>query len=62
MILEEATKEAFGYYASDIPPEKGKPIIASCEFCGKSFAEFVSRNWLIAANDPKVTDKTGGAK
>ena len=29
---------------------------------GKSFAEFVSRNWLITANDPKVTDKTGGAK
>ena len=29
---------------------------------GKSFAEFVSRNWLIIANNPKMADKTGRAK
>jgi hypothetical protein len=34
MILEEATKEAFGYCADELTPRSGKPIIASCESCG----------------------------
>jgi hypothetical protein len=35
VILEEATKEAFGYYPSELMPHSGKPILAACEGCGK---------------------------
>jgi hypothetical protein len=35
MQLEDATFEAFGYYASEFKPHSSKPILASCEFCGK---------------------------
>lgn len=35
MILEEATKEAFGYYASELTHGSNKPIIAVCELCGE---------------------------
>lgn len=35
MILEEATKEAFGYYPNTLKPQSNKPIIAACDDCGK---------------------------
>jgi hypothetical protein len=35
MILEEATHEAFGYYARDLKHKSNKPIIATCDECGK---------------------------
>ena len=35
MILEEATKEAFGYYSCDLIPQSHKPIIAVCDDCNK---------------------------
>ena len=35
MILEDATKEAFGYYASELTLQSGKPILAACETCGE---------------------------
>lgn len=35
MILEEATKEAFGYYPRELPPQGRKPILAACNLCGK---------------------------
>ena len=35
MIHEEATKEAFGYYASKLKPRSNKQILATCAFCGE---------------------------
>lgn len=35
MILEEATKEAYGYYVSELKPQSVKPILAACELCGE---------------------------
>jgi hypothetical protein len=35
MILEEATKEAFGYYAKDLSRGSDKPVLATCELCGE---------------------------
>lgn len=35
MILEEATFEAYGYYAQDLKPQSNKPIWAACELCGR---------------------------
>lgn len=35
MILEEETKEAFGYYSRDLNPKSRKYIIVACELCGK---------------------------
>jgi hypothetical protein len=35
MILEEATKEAFNYYPSELYPKSNKPILAACDDCGK---------------------------
>ena len=35
MILEDATKEAFGYFSNNLRPKSKKPILAACEFCGK---------------------------
>jgi uncharacterized protein YifN (PemK superfamily) len=35
MILEEATKDAFGYYPRDLKPKSAKLIIAACECCGE---------------------------
>lgn len=35
MILEEATKEAFGYYSTELMCRSNKPILATCELCGK---------------------------
>ena len=35
MIDEEATKEAFGYYASELKLKSHKPIICICDECGK---------------------------
>lgn len=36
MILEEATKEAYGYYSKELMPRSMKLIIVSCELCGKT--------------------------
>lgn len=35
MILEEATKEAFGYYPSDLTRRSEKFIITACTLCGR---------------------------
>ena len=35
MILEEATKEAFNYYARDLKHHSDKSILAACELCGE---------------------------
>jgi hypothetical protein len=35
MILEDATFEAFGYYARNLKPKSGKLVIAACDECGK---------------------------
>jgi hypothetical protein len=35
MILEDATKEAFGYYASELKSKSNKHILAACELCGE---------------------------
>lgn len=35
MILEEATKEAFGYYPSDLKPQSSKPVWGCCIQCGE---------------------------
>jgi hypothetical protein len=35
MILEDATKEAFGYYPSALTPQSNKPILAACDDCSK---------------------------
>jgi hypothetical protein len=35
MILEEATKEAFGYYFWDLSKESTKHILVACELCGE---------------------------
>lgn len=35
MILEEATKEAYGYYARELTRGSENPIVAACEFRGK---------------------------
>jgi hypothetical protein len=35
VILEEATKEAFGYYAKDLSRGSDKPVLATCELCGE---------------------------
>jgi hypothetical protein len=35
MILEDATKEAFGYYAKDLKPKSHKCILVACEICGE---------------------------
>ncbi|MBE9592014.1 MAG: hypothetical protein IMF19_00895 [Proteobacteria bacterium] len=35
MIDEDATKEAFGYYSTDLPPHSNNPIKAACDDCGK---------------------------
>lgn len=35
MILEEETKEAFGYYAKDLTHGSEKRILAACDECGK---------------------------
>ena len=35
MIDKEATKEAFGYYPSELKPQSHKPILATCDDCGK---------------------------
>jgi hypothetical protein len=34
MILEEATKEAFDYYSTDLTYGSDMPILAACELCG----------------------------
>ena len=34
MILDDATKEAFGYYASELKLKSNRPILAACERCG----------------------------
>ena len=35
MILEDATKEAFGYYSRELASKSHKSILAACEFCGE---------------------------
>jgi hypothetical protein len=35
MILEDATFEAFGYYAIELSLQSAKPILGACELCGK---------------------------
>lgn len=35
LILEEATKEAFGYWPRDLKAQSNKPILAACDECGK---------------------------
>lgn len=35
MILEDETLNTYGYYARDLKPQSGKPIIAVCNKCGK---------------------------
>lgn len=35
MIFEDATYEAYGYYARELKPQSHKPIIAACELCGE---------------------------
>jgi hypothetical protein len=35
MILEEATYDTFGYYASEVKVHSGKRIMAACDDCGK---------------------------
>lgn len=35
MILEEATKEVFGYYPIDLKPKSSKRILAACDNCGE---------------------------
>ena len=36
MILGAATKEAFGYYPGELAPKSHKPILATCDNCGKT--------------------------
>lgn len=35
MILEDATKEAFGYCSRDLSYGSNRPVLAACETCGK---------------------------
>lgn len=35
MILEEETFEKFGYYPSELPPYSHRPVLATCDDCGK---------------------------
>lgn len=35
MILEEETYEKFGYYPNDFAPHSHKPVLATCDNCGK---------------------------
>jgi hypothetical protein len=35
MILGDAIKEAFGYYDSELLLHSHKPILVTCEYCGK---------------------------
>lgn len=42
MILEDATKEAFGYYALELKPQSNRTILAACDLCGKF--KFTTKN------------------
>lgn len=48
-MLEEATKEAFGYYASELTHGSNKPILAACETCGE-FRVISKQSYRIFCN------------
>lgn len=35
-VDEDATYQQFGYYAKDLTPRSGKPIVTVCQICGKT--------------------------
>jgi very-short-patch-repair endonuclease len=50
MILEDKTKEQFGYFQSQLSPASTKKFVVSCDYCGVEF--------LTSNNPRKVAHKT----